>query len=562
VSKRNDTLHRIATGVPGLDEVLGGGLLERSFNLIAGEPGTGKTTLAQQLVFANATPERKAVYFTVLGEPALKMLQYLRQMSFYDATKIGDSIHFVDLSEEVLKDGLGKVLQIMVAKVRELEPAYVIVDSFRTMASSRHTSPTGELEFQAFLQRLALYLTSWEATTFLIGEYNETELSDNPLFTIADSVCWLTQCSDRNSVVRKCQIRKLRGQAPMPGLHTFRIDQSGIRIFPRIMKRPERKKRELRPQRLTIGIPRMDDLLGGGIPVGDTVLFAGPSGTGKTCFAVHFAAGNPDEEPAVVVVFEEHPDDYVSRADAMGFDFSGLIRRDKLRVFSLRPLDLSVDETLLELEDIVSSIGACRLVIDSLTGFELALAPSFRTDFKESLYRMVGALTGAGVTILMTIEVLESWNELKFSPHEVSFLTENIVILRYVEIAGQLRKVLSIVKMRRSAHATGLYEFTISGNGIHIREQLGMYRGLLTGEPKREVPMQPVYPGLSTEETSVFEALMRTGEATEDDLVVATGLHRDLLSRDLDRLVALNYVVEANAPNGTLYRPLARTLGA
>src|SRR5262249_8020796 len=296
---------RLSTGVPGLDEVLGGGLPEYSFNLIAGEPGSGKTTLAQQIMFAGATSERRALYFTVLGEPALKMLRYLRQMSFFDAKKVGDPIRFVDLSQEVLQHDLGRVLDRIVQTVKEADPAIVVVDSFRTVVRARVLREAGEMELQSFLQRLALHLTSWQATTFLVGEYLESEMQDNPIFTVADAIFWLSQSRERNSIVRKLQVMKLRGQASMPGLHTFRIDRDGLHVFPRILKRMAESVGLGRGRRVSTGVPGRDEPMGGGIPLGDTVLVAGPSGSGKTCLSTHFISGATPEEPGVLVVFEE-----------------------------------------------------------------------------------------------------------------------------------------------------------------------------------------------------------------------------------------------------------------
>jgi len=556
------TLKRLATGIPGLDEVLGGGLPEYSFNLIAGEPGSGKTTLAHQLVFANATVERKALYFTVLGEPAIKMLRYLQQMSFFDRSKIGDAIRFIDLSPEVLSQNLGQVLDKIVRQVQELEPAIVVVDSFRTVVRSRPIPATGELELHSFLQRLALYLASWQATTFLVGEYLPSEIQDNPIFTVADSIIWLSQSRDRNSVIRKLQVMKLRGQASAPGLHTFRIDQNGLHIFPRILERVPSVGPVLATRRITSGIPALDRLLHGGIPAGDTMLIAGPTGAGKTCVSTHFAAAAGETEPAVLVVFEEHPQDYLQRAAEMGIDLAGLNRQGVLKVISLRPLDLSVEETLLEIRTAVLALGAKRLVIDSLTGFEVALAPSFRDDFRESLYRMLGALTGVGVTILMTVEVAESWSELRFSPYEVSFLTENIILLRYVEIEGALKKVLAIAKMRRSAHDTRLYEFEITSQGMVIKEPLTQYQGILTGVPKlREMPERPAFPGLTEPERRVLQLLLDAGEVAEEAIAAVTAVKGPHLARVLARLVALNYAIRVVEQDQTVYRPTARVLG-
>lgn len=552
----------LSTGVPGLDEVLGGGVPEYSFNLIAGEPGSGKTTLAHQILFNCATAEKKAVYFTVLGEPALKMLRYMQRMSFFDAGKVGDSIRFVDLSQDVLQRDLGKVLDRIVQIVKETEPALVVVDSFRTVVRGRVLHEAGEMELQSFLQRLGLHLTSWQATTFLVGEYSELEMSDNPIFTVADSIFWLSQSRERNSVVRKLQIVKVRGQASMPGLHTFRIDRNGLRIFPRALTRILETEKTPSPRRISIGVPRLDELMGGGIPAGDTMLVAAPSGCGKTCLCTHFISGATPEEPGVLVVFEEHPRAYLARATEMGFDLDGMVKSGVLRIISLRPLDLSVDETLQEMQQAVLDMRAKRLVIDSITGFEVALAPTFREDFRESLYRMMGALTGVGVTILMTVEVTEAFDELRLSPHAVSFLTENICILRYAEINGALKKVLALVKMRKSAHSNELHEFVITARGMVIKEPLTQYQGLLTGEPKLRGPRErAAYPGLTDEEDTLLRLLLESREATQEGIAAALGWKGARLGRALDRLLKLSYVIAVVEEGKTIYRPLARALG-
>ena len=190
-------IRKLPTGVPGLDEILGGGLPEYSFNIIAGSPGCGKTTLAHQIVFANATPERPALYFTVLGEPAIKMLRYQQQFDFFDVSKLNNAVRFINLSQVVLDNDLNAVLEEIVKEVVAVGPSVVVVDSFRTVVRKASVG-TPELELQGFVQRLALHLTSWQATTFLIGEYTEGEIRDNPVFTVADGLYWLYQQVDRN----------------------------------------------------------------------------------------------------------------------------------------------------------------------------------------------------------------------------------------------------------------------------------------------------------------------------------------------------------------------------
>ncbi len=352
------TIRQLRTGVPGLDEILGGGLPEYSFNIIAGAPGGGKTTLAHQIAFANATAERPALYFTVLGEPALKMLRYQQQFRFFDSAKLSTAVRFINLSQVVLENDLEAVLNEIIKEVEAANPGLVVVDSFRTVAH-KGAGGTAEHELQAFIQRLALHLTSWQATTFLIGEYTEGELRDNPVFTVADGLFWMYQQVERNSIVRKLQVMKLRGQASVPGLHTFRITSNGIQAFPRNFGLTGRRDKAPDRKRLSCGIAELDAMMGGGIPEGDSLLIAGPSGSGKSIFATQFVAeGLRSGEAAIMAIFEERPEEYAARATALGLGFENARDQGKLNILYLRPLDLSVDETMREIIDAVNRTGA------------------------------------------------------------------------------------------------------------------------------------------------------------------------------------------------------------
>ncbi len=236
-------IRRLLTGVPGLDQILGGGLPEFSFNLIAGAPGAGKTTLAQQIMFALAGPDRPALYFTVVGEPPLKMLRYQQQFTFFDIARVNQTVRYVNLSQDVVNGTLEKLLGRIVQEVEATSPGVVIVDSFRTVAQAAERAQNGDLDLQHFVQQLAIRLTSWQATTFLVGEYQSSAAEENPVFTVADGLLWLVQSLDRNSMVRKIQVMKMRGQAPIPGLHTFRITNDGLQVFPRVIVGPEEKSR-------------------------------------------------------------------------------------------------------------------------------------------------------------------------------------------------------------------------------------------------------------------------------------------------------------------------------
>ena len=482
-------IRKLPTGVRGLDDILGGGVPEFSFNVIAGTPGCGKTTMAHQIIFANATTEKPALFFTVLGEPAIKMLRYQQQFSFFDGSKLGKAVRFINLSDLVLHQDLEVVLAEIVQQVTTINPGVVVVDSFRTVMRKTQTS-SSEMEMQSFIQQLTQFLTSWQATTFLVGEFNEEETRGNPLFTIADGLFWLSQKVERNSVVRKLQILKVRGSGSVPGLHTIRINDDGLQAFSRTLGFVLKVPRPASRRRLSMGIPDLDEMMGGGVLEGDSLLIAGPSGTGKTALATQFiAAGLRNGEPGIMAIFEERPKGYTDRADSFGLKLQKTLDEGHLEIIYLRPLDLSVDETMQEILDAVERVGAKRLVIDSLVSLEMALAPGFREDFRESLYRLIVALTGAGVTILSTVEVEDSFTGFSFSHYTISFLTDDIIRMRYVEIDGQLRKVMVVIKMRGGNHSKDIREYVITDKGVVVIQPRSTdYDGLTTGIPTRTGP--------------------------------------------------------------------------
>src|ERR1700688_2198091 len=479
MTARKATIHRLATGVPGLDEVLGGGLPEFSFNLIAGPPGSGKTTLAHQIMFALATRKRPALYFTVLGEPPLKMLRYQQQFEFFDSEQVNASIRFINLADDTASGDLDKVLGRIVAEVEAHGPAVVFVDSFRSVMLASQTEGKSFMGLQQFIQQLGMLMTGWQATTFLIGEYLN-EIDSNPVFTVADGLIWMRQSTQSNSVVRKLEIMKMRGQRTLPGLHTFRISAAGIQVFaPAPVVQPAESPAVPRTAvRMRMGIPELDRMMGGGLPRGYSLLVAGPSGSGKSILASAFLIeGAREGETGVIAAFEQR-----SKA-SRGRILADLIDSDRIGVVDTRAPDLSVDEIAGLLITEIRRLKASRVVIDSLSGFELALAPTFRDDFRESLTRLVSSLTSTGASVLMTSELEDRYTDLRFSPYGTAFMTDAIIVQRYIEVDSRLQRVLAVVKLRASEHSNELHLFEINDDGFVIGDPLHNYEGLLSGRP-------------------------------------------------------------------------------
>jgi len=477
------SLGKLSTGVQGLDVLLGGGLSEFSFNLIAGPPGSGKTTLAHQIMFSLATNERRALFFTVLGEPPLKMLRYQQQYSFFDMDMVGSCVRYVNLAEDLRAGDFSGVLARLMKEVEDFSPSLVFVDSFRSVAQTARSGNEGVSDLQQFIQELGTRMTSWQATTFLIGEYQHGDAEASPIMTVADGMISLTPVHDDNSVVRKMRVVKMRGQAHLNGSHTFRITDDGIRVYPRILPplaadHHQGAPVDQDPARILTGTPDLDLLLNGGLPQGHSILVSGPSGCGKTILGTSFLQeGARLGEKGVAVSFEK------GASRLRNAELAAMVRNGDVEMVESRKIDLTVDELLDEMNEAIDRTGARRVVVDSLSELALYLAPEGRNQLRATVFQMLTALAKRGVSVLVTMGLDDDFTQLRFGQADVAYLTDAIVLMRFGESGGQLRRFISVVKVRGSAHSTDLREFHIGDDGIHIAPVATEYEGVLHGLP-------------------------------------------------------------------------------
>src|SRR6476659_7530131 len=297
-------IERIESGHVRLDALLGGGLPANGINLIIGHPGTGKTILAEQYLFHNAQEDQPGVYLSTVSEPFDKILRYGQTLSFFDLDKIVTSIFYDDLGEAVSNDGLPGVVDQIDRLLKEQQPRYVVIDSFKALRSFA----ADEAQFRRFLHDLSGRLTAVAASSFWIGEYDRNQAADAPEFAVADSIIALHAHRMAERELRVLQVLKLRGSGFRTGEHAYRIDPGGLDVFPRLADDIDTTSYTLGSERVSTGIPALDETIADGYWTGAVTLIAGPSGAGKTLLGLHFLFQGADNgEPGVLATFQEHP---------------------------------------------------------------------------------------------------------------------------------------------------------------------------------------------------------------------------------------------------------------
>lgn len=423
---------QLPSGVPGLDEVLGGGIPETSLTVIGGGTGTGKTTLALQFAFANASAERPAVYFCGLAESASSVQQHLQQLKFFDAERVNREVFLVDLGTHFTERDSSRIMDSLARDIASLEPGIIVVDLPRTL-----TPPTLWSEILAFL-------VCRVATSVLVDDGTEpaAELS------AADNVIWLERAPGSRSV----EVLKVRGQSQMAGAHAVQVSWEGLRAFPR-WPTPWRPRLRRVRDRLPTGIDGIDDMLGGGVMAGGAVLVEGASGTGKTVLATQFIAECGHQGlPGLVLLAEERPDRFVARAEGMDLQLDRLIQGGLVEIHSLRGRDVCADELIHFAQRAVLSLGAHSVVIDSAAGLELLVG-----NVRDFVWRAVDALCGAGVTVWLTHS-----GDARLRP-----LVDDV--LRFTRQAE--RRQVEVVKCSGVLHGGGVASYEIGERGIEVVAQ-------------------------------------------------------------------------------------------
>jgi circadian clock protein KaiC len=454
---------RISTGNPALDNVLGGGLIADAITLVVGAPGSGKTILAQQFLFANATSERVGLYLSTASEPFDKLLRYGQSLEFFVAAAVGQSVFYDDLGDALIDDGLGGVLDRIDDMIKAHQPGLIIIDSFKALKSFA----TDEAAFRRFLRELAGRFTALAVSALWVGEYDPGQATSTPEFAVADTIISLETRRTAERSVRLLSVRKLRGSDFLSGDHLYRITPGGLQVFPRLADPRDEGADESGGERISTGVAALDESLEDGYWPGSTTLVAGPSGVGKTLMALHFIfEGGRRNEPGVLLTLQENRHQLTRIIERFGWS----IDDPNVRIVDRSPVDVYIDELVYELLDLVTQMGARRIVIDSFN--DLDTSGSDSTRFTEFVYSLVQRCSHLGVSLMFTYEIVDLFHTTRLSHNGISHLADNVVLLQYVQDGPQLKRSLTIMKSRGSNATHTTREFRIASTGITLGEPI------------------------------------------------------------------------------------------
>jgi len=456
-------VEKISTGCAGLDEVLLGGIPANTITVLMGAPGTGKTILAEQLAFANATPEAPALYLTTLSEPLEKILAHGQTHTFYDVNKVGTSVFYEDLGVMLRDSGIEKLPELVLELLMERRPRFVFIDSFKAL-NELVTTPR---ERRTITYDLANVLSSYHCTSFLVGEYAQEMMTELPVFAIADVILQLLKHSTNVREQRFLRVEKLRGSDSVPGLHAFSIKQGGIEVYPRLLTPPSAPLYSVRVERVNTAIDGLDDMIAEGFWRGSTTLIAGPTGSGKTIIGLHFICeGVMKGEPGLYVGFQENPTQLARIMMGFGWEPEKLAN-DGFELMYRSPVEMQLDEVTSELFHRVREGKIKRVVIDALGDLERSSID--RQRFSDFVYALTQWFAAQNVTCMMTYEMTHLFEVHGISDQEVSNMSDNILLLRFRE-AETMERTLRIIKTRGSAHDNRERKLDITSKGIIISD--------------------------------------------------------------------------------------------
>lgn len=484
-SETGDERRRHATGIPGLDDIVRGGLLSGSVYIVRGTPGAGKTILANQICFNGASTGVSCLYITLLAESHDRLIENLRAIDFY-SDDIAENIQYQSGFHALEEEGLKGILRMLAEETKRYDSGLVVLDGLFALQEKVDS----DRAFRLFMNQLQNFAHLTGSTLLLLT--NSDRGAGSPEYTMVDG--WLELAVQQHGarVARYLQVHKLRGSGFIEGQHSLTISAAGVQVLPRLESiKPSLQSPPPAKERLATGVNELDAMLGGGLMRGSNTLLVGATGVGKTALGLHFIAECSSEEPGLIFGFYEQQDDLIDKACVLGIEaLPGAIASGAVETLWHAPTEHVLDELAYTLIAAIRRRKVKRLFLDGIDALrQSALHPERLSRFLAALNK---ALRDEGVTAVFTLETPELiGGETRLQFTTVSALAQNIILLRYTEISSEIKRTISIVKARTSQFDPLVREFTIAENGVRIKTPVRRTDDLLSGHGHPRGPGVP-----------------------------------------------------------------------
>jgi circadian clock protein KaiC len=467
---------RLKSGIEGLDTLLQGGFVAGASYVIQGRPGSGKTILANQIAFNHVHRGERVLFATLLSEPHERMFQFLSTLSFFDHSRVGGDIQYLSAFDTMEQEGLEPVVKLIRREISRQKATLLVVDGLLNARSQANTS----LDTKRFIAELQAHAAFANCTVlFLTGSRLE---DGSPELTMVDGVLDMGEEIHGARSIRRMSLRKTRGSKAITGLHEYQITEDGFVVYPRLEAVYEKTYRPeaIDERRVSTGLPCFDQMLEGGLNRSSISLLMGPSGSGKTSLGLGFIAQSSVEEPGVIFGFYETPERLKIKAHNMGFALGSLIDNGAVHIHWQPTVELQLDKVGHLIINEVRRLKATRVLIDSLGAIaRLAVKEDRLMEFFTALSNELRAM---GVTVYGTWEMKDLFGADIHAPApELSGITDNLFMMRYAELNAELKRVISILKVRDSGFDPTLREIVISNNGIDLAKAFRNAEMVLSG---------------------------------------------------------------------------------
>ncbi len=475
---------RLATGSAGLDSILEGGFPANRLYLIEGDPGTGKTTLALRFLLEGAERGEPVLYVT-LSETKAELIAIagshgwtLESVSFYELIPSEESLktetqYTIFHPSEV---ELGETTSAVLAEVERIQPRRVVFDSLSEM----RLLARDPLRYRRQILALKQYFAGRQGTVLLLDDHTST-MDDLQVQSIAHGVIELEHLAlGYGAARRRLRVIKLRGSTYRGGYHDFNIKTGGLAVYPRLVA--SEHHRDFLREAVTSDVPELDALLGGGLDRGTSTLILGPAGSGKSSIAAQFAAAAARRGGhAASFIFDEGRNTYLARAAGLGYEMSDYLDSGNITIQQVDPAELSPGEFAHNVCSAVERDGAQVVVIDSLNGY-LQSMPDERF-LAIQMHELLSFLNRQGVVTILVLAQHGFMGSQMGTPVDVSYLADTVLVLRFFETMGEVRRAISVIKKRTGYHENTIREMKMSDDGITVGRPLSNFSGVLTGVP-------------------------------------------------------------------------------